>query len=210
MADDMRDPVLDAIVSELRTTDAVNPAVVARVVRAAVDARDADLRDDVLRGDALPPRRLRTRWRAAIIVGLSAAAGVAGFMLRGVATSPGQRAAVAASAATRTGSATIAPLTPVSASDRESMAVPTQFVLENRGAHRVALVGDFNGWNPSETPMTRHDGSALWAVMIPLSPGRHLYAFMVDDSSFTLDPRTSRARDKDVGATASVVIVGRP
>lgn len=207
MADDMRDPMLDAIVSELRKTDAVKPAVVSRVVRAAVDARDKDLRDD-----SLPARRMRTRWRAAAIVVLSAAAGIAGFMLRGVAPSLGRRpaAAVAANAATSTGGATGMPVTPVSAPDLESMAVPTQFVLENRNAHHVALVGDFNGWNPSQMPMTRHDGSGLWAITLPVSPGRHLYAFMVDDSLFTLDPRTSRTRDKDVGATASVVIVGRP
>jgi len=207
MVDDMRDPMLDAIVSELRKTDAVKPDVVSRVVSAAVDARHEDLRDD-----SLPAHRMPTRWRVAAIVVLSAAAGLAGFMLRGIARSPEPRpaAAVAANATTNTVGAAGTPVTPVSAADLESMAVPTQFVLESRGAHRVALVGDFNGWNPSQMPMTRHDGSALWAITIPVSPGRHLYAFMVDDSLFTLDPRTSRARDKDVGATASVVIVGRP
>jgi hypothetical protein len=39
-----------------------------------------------------------------------------------------------------------------------------------------------------------------------------MYRFMVDDSTFTLDPdaRVARARDPDLGVEVSVVIVGRP
>lgn len=205
MIDDKRDPVLDAVVSELRRTEAVNPAVVSRVVRAAVDARDDDWRDD-----PAPAPRFGNRWRVAAVVLLStAAAGVAGFMLRGASSrAQGSSAAVATAAAVPLEAN--GQMTAVSASDLESMAVPTQFVLESRGAHRVALVGDFNGWNPSQTPMARHDGSGLWAITIPVAPGRHLYAFMIDDSLFTLDPRKPAAKDRDIGATASVIIVGRP
>ncbi|HEX7018643.1 MAG TPA: hypothetical protein VF159_01425 [Gemmatimonadaceae bacterium] len=205
MIDDKRDPVLDAVVSELRRTDAVNPAVVSRVVRAAVDARDEDWRDDLA-----PAPRFANRWRLAAVVLLSTAAGVAGFMLRGAAASRAQGSAAAVATAAAVPREANGPMTAVSASDLESMAVPTQFVLESRAAHRVALVGDFNGWNPSQTPMARHDGSGLWATTIPVAPGRHLYAFMIDDSLFTLDPRKPAAKDRDIGATASVIIVGRP
>jgi 1,4-alpha-glucan branching enzyme len=87
--------------------------------------------------------------------------------------------------------------------------VPQPFVLENKTAQRVAVVGDFNNWNPTATPMSRAEGG-LWSAIIPMLPGRHVYGFMVNDSVFTLDPRTPRVRDADFGTDASVVMVGRP
>jgi 1,4-alpha-glucan branching enzyme len=73
-------------------------------------------------------------------------------------------------------------------------------------------VGDFNGWNAMNAPMTRASGGDLWSVTIPIAPGRHTYGFMVNDSTFTLDQdaRVARARDPDLGVEGSVVIVGRP
>jgi hypothetical protein len=41
-------------------------------------------------------------------------------------------------------------------------------------------------------------------------PGRHVYAFMVDDSLLVLDPRAPKSRDPDLGAEGSIRIVGRP
>jgi len=58
--------------------------------------------------------------------------------------------------------------------------------------------------------MTRSSNVGLWSVIIPISPGRHIYGFMVDDSVFTLDPRAPKVRDADLGTEGSVVIVGRP
>jgi hypothetical protein len=37
-----------------------------------------------------------------------------------------------------------------------------------------------------------------------------MYAFMVDDSLFTLDPNAPKTRDPDLGAEGSIIIVGRP
>ena len=87
--------------------------------------------------------------------------------------------------------------------------VPQSFVFENASARHVAVVGDFNNWNPTATPMTRAEGG-LWSAIVPMLPGRHVYGFMVNDSVFTLDPRTPKARDPDFGTDASVVMVGRP
>ena len=58
--------------------------------------------------------------------------------------------------------------------------------------------------------MTRSSDGALWSVIVPILPGRHMYGFMVDDSLFVLDPRAPKARDPDLGTAGSVVIVGRP
>lgn len=54
------------------------------------------------------------------------------------------------------------------------------FSLEAPGATRVALVGSFNEWNPSAHLMTTRDGR-LWETAVALGPGRHVYAFLVDD-----------------------------
>ncbi|MGH2830168.1 MAG: isoamylase early set domain-containing protein [Actinomycetota bacterium] len=82
-----------------------------------------------------------------------------------------------------------------------------QFVLVSAGASTVALVGDFNDWDAAATPMrsTTHDG--LWSVAVPLPPGRHRYAFLVNGASWFADPSAPRALD-DFGTPSSVVTVG--
>src|SRR5215207_6557507 len=42
------------------------------------------------------------------------------------------------------------------------------------GASRVALVGDFNGWNPASTPLRATGDGYTWSVSVPLAPGRHV------------------------------------
>ena len=85
-----------------------------------------------------------------------------------------------------------------------------RFVLVAPNARRVSVVGDFNRWNPAKAAMVRSSDGELWSVTIPIAPGRHTYAFMIDDSLFTLDPTAPKARDPDLGADGSIVIVGRP
>ncbi len=89
-------------------------------------------------------------------------------------------------------------------------AIPQQFVLRSGAAHRVSVVGDFNGWHPANAPMTRSPDGDLWSITIPVAPGRHTYGFMIDDTVFVLDPRAPRSRDPDLGVEGSVMIVGRP
>ena len=45
-------------------------------------------------------------------------------------------------------------------------------------AKTVFLAGDFNDWNPKSLPMKRTDGE--WIYTVHLSPGKHLYKFIVD------------------------------
>ena len=82
-----------------------------------------------------------------------------------------------------------------------------KFVFVAPHAGRVALVGDFNDWNPSATPMTRSEQGGLWTITMPLEAGRHLYAFIVDDR-WTADPAAPQA-DDGFGQASSVVLVGR-
>lgn len=76
-------------------------------------------------------------------------------------------------------------------------------------AQQVSLVGDFNDWDVGKTPMVRSERGGVWSVAVPLSAGRHVYAFVVDGSSWSADPSAPFAPDDGFGHTNSVKIVGR-
>jgi hypothetical protein len=83
-----------------------------------------------------------------------------------------------------------------------------QFVLVAPRATHIALVGDFNDWDATRTPMHRTGSEALWTAVVPLEPGRYHYAFFVDGSRWLADPSAPVARDEDYGAPSSVLTVG--
>ena len=202
MSDIERDPIVRRAIDELQQLPSADAAAIRRVVAAAAAARVAPSDDEVI--------AMRTpAWRRQFwpIVGLAAAAAFVGFVANGI-RRPAQPAPVVTSAAVPV-TALPSDVQPV-ANTGEALPVPYQFVFNSRKAHAVAVVGDFNGWSPSHTPMTRASDGDLWSVTIPIVPGRHMYAFMVDDSVYTLDPRAPKARDRDLGTDGSVAIVGRP
>jgi hypothetical protein len=82
-----------------------------------------------------------------------------------------------------------------------------KFVLVAPQAKNVSLVGDFNEWDLAKTPMLRSGDSGLWTVVLPLSAGRHLYAFVVDGSSWVQDPSAPIAPDDGFGHANSVKLV---
>jgi hypothetical protein len=84
-----------------------------------------------------------------------------------------------------------------------------KFVFVAPQAKNVVLVGDFNEWDLAKTPMTRSGDSGLWTVVLPLSAGRHLYAFVVDGSSWVQDPSAPIAPDDGFGHANSVKLVAR-
>lgn len=83
---------------------------------------------------------------------------------------------------------------------------PVQFIFVAPAATRVALVGEFNDWDQTATPMSRAGGGA-WHVALPLTRGRHVYAFVVDGSSWVADPQAPIAPERWFGAQNSVVLV---
>jgi Carbohydrate-binding module 48 (Isoamylase N-terminal domain) len=198
---DIRDELLERVVDELRTLPPVDEGAVAKIVRAA--AADAV----VVRG-ARSEVRGRWWWESRIplaaAAGLTLAAGLAGYAVRG-GSSP-----AATVAAVRTPAEALALASSDLGSRTSDLAVPTQFVLDAPHASRVALVGDFNAWDTAATPLTRVASSGIWTVTVPLAPGRHTYAFMVDGATWTLDPRAPTAQDPDFGTPSSVVLVGTP
>ena len=93
---------------------------------------------------------------------------------------------------------------------RDAPAIPSQevrFTLAMPGSSHVALVGDFNDWDPSATPLAR-TGPAEWAVTVPLEPGRYRSTFVVDRSRWVADPAGPAAPD-DFGEPTSVITVTR-
>ena len=84
-----------------------------------------------------------------------------------------------------------------------------QFMLTAPAASRVALTGDFNGWDPREIEMTRDSRDGRWAVTLALAPGRHSYAYVVDDTQWVRDPVGAAAEPNDLAPPRSVIIVTR-
>ena len=167
--------------------DAVSgtPRRVARVVRAGRHRRL------VARGSA--------RFVAGLAAGIAFAAGLglglwSGWRMRGAATS----LAAEGRAATSLGSGSAAASAPA--------AEPVQFMFVAPSATRVALVGEFNDWDPAATPMARSAGGA-WHVALPLARGRHVYAFVVDGTSWVADPQAPLAPERWFGTSNSVVLV---
>jgi len=84
-----------------------------------------------------------------------------------------------------------------------------KFVFVAPRASQVSVVGDFNGWNASTTPMVRTANDSVWTVTLPLTTGRHVYSFVVDGSSWNADPAAPLAPDDGFGHANSVRIVRR-
>jgi len=204
MTGDDRDlpPVVREAIDELRRLPAADGDAIRRVVSAAAAVRVTPAADEPL---LARPRRSVRIWTAA---GLAAAAGFLGFAFRGALTDRATSHSVTESSPVAAASAVTT--RPASMTTGEALPTPHLFVLNDRRAHHVSVVGDFNQWNATRAPMTRSPNSDLWSVTIPILPGRHTYRFIVDDSLLMLDPRAPRARDPDLGAEGSVVIVGRP
>jgi 1,4-alpha-glucan branching enzyme len=48
-------------------------------------------------------------------------------------------------------------------------------------AQQVEIAGNFNGWDPKETPLKK-DKEGKWKTSVNLSPGRYEYRYRVDGS----------------------------
>jgi hypothetical protein len=155
-------------------------------------------------GSALYPQSAGRQWwrtervfRIAPLTGLALAAGIAGIIaVSGIAI--GSR---------------ISRVTPVAANagataGRDTVQI-VRFVFVDAGAKRVELVGDFNEWAKGATQLSRSGAPGVWAVSVPLSPGRHEYAFIINGSRWVADPFAAKSSD-DFGTESSVIRVETP
>ena len=197
-----RDAAIERIAEQLRPLPQVRPEAMAGLLVAVAAERERGREEN---RSAVPPRMRRWVIRG---VGAALAAGLAGvLLLRGasprIPSATGER-----------GGATIAPEVSLAARGGASAVAgapqEVELVLRAPSASRVHVAGDFNGWNQHEAPMSRDSASGLWSARLTLRPGRHVYAFVVDDTLWVPDPRAPAARDADFGRPGSVLLVGRP
>jgi hypothetical protein len=150
----------------------------------AVDLRALrTIREDSAAG-ALHSRR---RVRPAVLAGAALAAGLAmAVLLR-----PQAPSEPAATVAVTTGEGTR----------------PVSLRLTAPASSRVAVVGDFNDWDPAATPLRLSGSQGLWTVELRLKPGRYHYTFLIDGRRWEGDPSEPRAPESDFGAPVSVLTV---
>jgi hypothetical protein len=199
---DDRDPIIDRAIRELSALPQVNPAATARIL-AAVNAKESGDTASIAPDERA--RRTARRYSLGALGGLAAAAAIAGFAI-GLEWTTRQPSAPAVAEAPRAPATTPATVQSVALSDEAPRVVP--FVLRAPNAARVSLVGDFNGWDVTKNPLAQEAAPGVWSVTVSLTPGRHTYAFVVNDSVWTLDPRAARAADPDFGREGSVIVVG--
>jgi len=85
---------------------------------------------------------------------------------------------------------------------------PVQFVLVAPTATKVAVVGDFNGWDAKHAQyQAQHRGGGVWSVTAPVPVGHHRYSFVVDDTVWVADPAAPRVIDRDFGIASSAMVV---
>jgi len=84
---------------------------------------------------------------------------------------------------------------------------PHRFRIEADGAREVALVGDFNGWNPQAAPM-RNRGDGWWETEVTLPAGSHQYAYWVDGALVT-PPEARVTVDDGFGGRNGLITVER-
>jgi 1,4-alpha-glucan branching enzyme len=80
--------------------------------------------------------------------------------------------------------------------------VYVQFRLEAAGAHEVALAGTFTGWRPEVR--LRQTAPGTWSAVVPLRPGVHDYAFVVDGRRWVADPHAPQVDDSFGGVNSRI------
>ena len=83
-----------------------------------------------------------------------------------------------------------------------------KFVLKSPEASSVAVIGDFNNWDPGASLLRQEGDSGLWTVIVPLPAGRHEYAFMVDGEYWLPDPNAPRTPKDDFDRMNSIMLIG--
>lgn len=86
--------------------------------------------------------------------------------------------------------------------------VLVRLVMVQPSAATVAVAGDFNGWDPSRTPLLRAD-NGMWTTTIQLKPGRYQYMFVIDGKEWQTDPLASEVSQDGFGQQNAVLDVVR-
>jgi hypothetical protein len=85
-----------------------------------------------------------------------------------------------------------------------------RFVFLDETAESVHLVGDFNAWTNGATPLEAQGKDGVWTAAVALPPGRHEYAFIVNDGEsrrWVADPLAPVVRD-EYDTESSFILLG--
>lgn len=83
--------------------------------------------------------------------------------------------------------------------------VYVQFRLETPGATDVRLAGSFTQWQPQY--QLHETAPGLWTITLPLAPGVHDYAFVVDGRRWVTDPYARTVQDGFGGTNNRITLV---
>jgi hypothetical protein len=150
-----------------------------------------------------PIRRGETWYRRQrhSIVGLTLAAGIGGLSTLSALVPAAQRDAGERLGAVVIGDTVVATL-------RDTLRL-VRLMFDAPNAQRVQVAGDFNGWGASPIALEQDERSRRWSVTLALHSGEHRYAFVVDDTRWTPDPRAGRTVQGDDGRLYSILSLSR-
>jgi AMP-activated protein kinase-like protein len=80
-----------------------------------------------------------------------------------------------------------------------------QFRLDTPEASVVRLAGSFTNWEPTYTLQQVSPG--VWSIQIPLEPGVHDYAFVVDGGKWVADPAAPAIADGFGGVNSRLSVL---
>lgn len=83
--------------------------------------------------------------------------------------------------------------------------VYVQFRLHMSAAKQVALAGSFSDWQPAYALQQVAEG--VWTVVLPITPGVHDYAFVVDGEQWVPDPYAPQVDDGFGGANSRLTVL---
>jgi serine protease AprX len=79
-----------------------------------------------------------------------------------------------------------------------------EFVLHDRSARSVAVMGSWNGWQSPGLTATELEHGTWRATLSPLAPGEYRYKFLLDRSTWLLDPSNPERTVDEAGYVNSV------
>jgi hypothetical protein len=84
--------------------------------------------------------------------------------------------------------------------------IVVRFELQAPEARDVAVVGDWNRWDPESQKLEDPDGDGVWEVEIPLKRGEELkYQFLIDGQNWIPDPEAPLQVEDGFGGINSVL-----
>ncbi|MEM1447347.1 MAG: glycogen-binding domain-containing protein, partial [Planctomycetota bacterium] len=66
------------------------------------------------------------------------------------------------------------------------------------------IAGDFNNWNPSQTPMTKDENLGVWRACVNVPPGRYRYR-LVKNGQWVQDPFNRTVESNPFGELNNII-----